>query len=163
MTMETDISILHPQDLDHFYPVFTGVLRSEFPCYDDNALNALLNGIYTRNNFEFWLREKTKIVLTAREKNNMTVVGFALIDEPYGGVSLCRWLGVVKSHQRKGIGSRLILRWEEEAVKGNCHKMELAAQPDAKDFYMKAGLTCEGFRKRSYFGADQYVFGKLLA
>lgn len=160
--MEVDIVTLSPARLKEFYPVFELILRSEFPSYSQKDIDYLINSVYTLFNLEFWLREGSKYVLQALDRKNKTVVGFALIDAPYGGVSLCRWLGVLKPHQRKGVGRKLIDRWLAEAAKSKCHKMELAAQTTAKGFYEQVGLELEGFRKKSYFGADQYVFGKVL-
>jgi GNAT superfamily N-acetyltransferase len=90
------------------------------------------------------------------------IVGFAVVDEPYGGVSLLRWLGVRKEFQKHGIGSALIHNWIDLARQQHCHKAEVAAQPEAKEFYAKMGLELEGHRKKSYFGIDQYIFGKVL-
>lgn len=161
--MDIGIDLLQPSELRDFYPVFERVLRTEFPCYSEESLHYLLNTIYTKFNFEFWIREKSKFALVARVNGEGPIVGFALIDEAYGGVSLCRWLGVVREYQRRGIGTDLVKRWFKEARARKCHKMEVAAQSTAKTFYEKAGLDLEGFRKKSYFGADQYVFGKVIA
>lgn len=160
--MEIRIELLKPSELKQFYPVFTHILSTEFPCYTPENVVYLLKEVYTPFNFEYWIREDAKYCIVAREKGKKDILGFALVDGPYGGVSLCRWLGVLRQHQKQGIGRLLIARWEELARAGKCHKMEVAAQPTAKEFYEKAGLELEGFRKKSYFGADQYVFGKIL-
>lgn len=161
--MDIQIDRLKPEELKEFYPVFSRVLATEFPCYSVENVNYLLGEIYTPFNFEYWIREETKYCLVARERDKKEIIGFALVDGSYGGVSLCRWLGVRREYQKRGIGRLLIARWEEEARKSHSHKMEVAAQPIAKEFYEKSGLELEGFRKKSYFGADQYVFGKVLS
>jgi GNAT superfamily N-acetyltransferase len=79
-----------------------------------------------------------------------------------GGVSLLRWLGVKRTHQKKGLGRQLITAWLKLATDQGCHKAEVAAQPEAKEFYAKVGLNLEGHRIKSYFGIDQYIFGKVL-
>ncbi len=75
---------------------------------------------------------------------------------------MCRWLGVKKEYQKQGIGHQLIEAWIGLAKKQGCHKIEVASQPEAKGFYEKAGLTLEGKRISSYFGIDQYLFGKVI-
>ena len=155
------IHALSSQDIDQFYPVFTSVLNTEFPGYTREVIYYLFNRIYTRDTLKFWVQRKEKIIIGAFE--NDSIVGFAVIDSPYGGVSFCRWLGVFKDHQRKGIGTSLIQKWEVLARESKAHKMEVAGQPEAKKFYEKMGFDLEGMRKKSYFGIDQYLFGKILA
>lgn len=158
--MEYIISQLTISQVSTFYPLFYEILNSEFPGYTPTVLNYLLNKIYTQTNFYYWVEQNQKTILVASCNNEF--VGFAVIDNPYGGVSLLRWLGVAKEHQRKGIGKKFITTWQEIATKQGAHKIEVAAQPEAKEFYAKVGLTLEGKRARSYFGINQYIYGKVI-
>jgi len=155
------VKTLSPQDIDLFYPIFSSVLTSEFPGYTPAVVRYLLDRIYTKETLRYWAQRKEKIIFGAYEKDS--IVGFAVIDSPYGGVSFCRWLGVLKIHQHKGFGTALIQKWNDLARESKAHKMEVAGQPEAKDFYEKMGFQLEGLRKASYFGIDQYLFGKILA
>jgi len=119
-----------------------------------------LDKVYTPVNLIYWLNNNLKTVIVA--KKNHQFVGFAMVDQPYGGVSFCRWLAVLKQHQGKGIGRQLINTWINFAKNQGCHKIELASQPLAKKFYEKVCLTFEGERKLSYFGTDQFIFGKVI-
>jgi len=159
--MQPTIITLESSRLNSFLPVFFSVLRTQFPGYTTDVLDYFEKTAYSRANFIYWLDNKLKTILVTVDNTN-SIVGFAVIDNPYGGVSLCRWLGVIPENQRQGIGTLLINRWLELAKKQGCHKAELAAQESAKDFYEKCGLVCEGKRINSYFGIDQYVFGKIL-
>jgi ribosomal protein S18 acetylase RimI-like enzyme len=156
--MKLTIRSISAQDIDPFHALFTQVLSTDFPNYSPIVLNHFFNTTYSKLNFLYWIENKLKSVLVAIE-NTETFVGFAVIDDPYGGVSLCRWLGVAKNKQRSGIGSRLVETWIDLAKKQGCHKAEVASQPQARGFYQKAGLQEEGMRKCSYFGIDQYLFG----
>ena len=95
----------------------------------------------------------------AEEKN---IIGFLVYDEPYGGVLLCRWLGVLKEYRGQGAGRMLIEQAVLEAKALGCHKVEVAGQLKAKKFYEKCGFKMEGFREKSYFGENQYLFGKIV-
>lgn len=159
--MQITISKLTTTQNSTFYPLFVSILRSEFPGYTTITLDYLLEKVYTEQNFYYWLQEDLKTILVASIDD--TFVGFAVIDSLYGGVSLLRWLGVSKEHQRKGIGKRIIIEWEKIALTQGAHKMEVASQPEAREFYAKAGLNLEGKRIKSYFGIDQYIFGKVIA
>ena len=160
MNSKPSIHVLQKHELEAFFSSFSHTLTTEFTQYRKNIVRYLLDKIYSLDNYKYWLENNLKTILVARE--NDTIIGFAVIDEPYGGVSLCRWLGVTKSHQNRGIGTALIRQWLELATSQCCHKAELAAVTSAKHFYEKAGLELEGLRKLSYFGIDQYVFGKII-
>ncbi len=158
--MSFTIELLRPQEVKPFWLTFSQVLTDEFPDYTDKVVSYLLEKIYNPANYQYWLANNLKTILVA--KNESEVVGFAVIDEPYGGVSFCRWLGVKKDWQKKGIGRQLINQWINLAKNQGCHKVEVAAQPVAKGFYQKVGLTLEGKRELSYFGIDQYIFGQII-
>lgn len=158
--MEIKIEKLQPRDLDAFWQVFSQVLRSDFPGYTKAVINYFLNRIYTKKAFNYWLLSSWKIVLVAKLEER--IVGFAVLDKPYGGVCFCRWLGILKGFRNKGIGKRLIKEWINYATSLGCHKVELASQPEAKDFYKKCNLDLEGKRQMSYFGIDQFIFGKVI-
>ncbi len=158
--MEHKISPVSFRDVPEFFPVFRTVLETGFPIYGKQTVRFFLEKVYQPANFTYWIERGMKTVFVARSGDAVT--GFAVIDEPYGGVSLCRWLGVLKEYRSRGIGSSLIRTWLALARLQKCHKAEVASQPDAKPFYEKMGLELEGMRKKSYFGSDQYVFGKVL-
>ncbi len=158
--MNISIEKLTPDEFYDFYPIFKKVLSNEFPGYSKEIIEFFFGNIYSKDNFLYWLEKDLKLILIAKATDQ--IVGFAIIDNPYGGVSLCRWLGVVKEYQKQGIGKYLIDLWIDIAKKQGCHKVELAAQPTAKAFYEKIGLKKEGKREKSYFGIDQYIFGKVI-
>lgn len=156
------ISKLQANETRDFWPVFSHILRNEFPEYTPKIIQYFLEKIYTVANFSYWLASGAKTVFTARLSENNEIVAFAVIDEPYGGVSSCRWLGVKKEYQKQGIGKSLIQSWAELAKGQKCHKIELAARIKAREFYEKVGLRLEGERACSYFAIDQYIFGLIL-
>lgn len=157
--MEVLVEKIQTKDLDNFWPVFSMVLSEGFPGYSKKVIDYFLQRIYTKVNFDYWLRYNYKIILVAKIENQL--VGFMVI-EPYGGVCFTRWLGVLKEHRRKGVGRELINKWLELARQLGCHKVEIASQPEAKKFYEACGLVLEGKRSLSYFGIDQFIFGKVI-
>lgn len=158
--MNFKISILNKNDIGSFYPIFAQTMQTVFTCYDKKIIDFFLDKVYTPANLIYWLNNNLKIIFVA--KKSLHLIGFAMIDQPYGGVSFCRWLAVSSQYQRQGVGSKLISTWEKFAKTQGCHKIELASQPLAKKFYEKVGLTLEGERKLSYFGINQFVFGKVI-
>lgn len=154
------ISQLSIPDLPLFHPVFSKVIAEEFPGYSKKVIEYLVLNMYSIPNYHYWIENKLKTVFIAKDKE--TIAGFAVVDKPYGGVSFLRWLGILKHYQNKGYGSELVAHWLQTAADQGCHKAEVTAQPEAKGFYEKMGLKLEGLRNKTYFGIDQYLFGKVL-
>jgi len=161
--LKTNIIRLTASDVTRFYPTFVDVLNTQFPGYSEKVKSYLLERIYNVQTLQYWIRRNEKIILIGENTETNSIVGFAVIDMPYGGVSFCRWLGILPEFQRVGIGKMLVNEWEKLAKLDKAHKMEVAGQPTAKGFYEKMGLNLEGFRKASYFGINQYLFGKVLS
>jgi ribosomal protein S18 acetylase RimI-like enzyme len=151
---------LNPENLGEFFPFFEKLMRENFPFYHPKVINYFLTNIYTRQNLYHQLKNNQRIILVAYEEKEP--LGFAMIDEPYGGVSFLRWLAVSKNQQGKGVGKALIFEWEKMAKDQGCHKMELAAYPLVASFYEKCGFEKEGLRKMSYFGINQIIMGKVV-
>jgi GNAT superfamily N-acetyltransferase len=158
--MEFKIEVLSQSELADFWQLFSLILKKDFPGYNSEVVKYFLIKVYNQATFNYWIKTEWKTVLVAKYKDK--IIGFVVIDQPYGGVSFCRWLGVLSKFRKKGVGLSLIKKWESLARKQQCHKMEIASQPRVYKFYQKSGLTMEGKRKLSYFGIDQYVFGKVI-
>ncbi len=151
---------LEQKDIKEFWNLFAQILKNDFPGYSPKVIDYFLNQVYTPTNFAYWLTINWRSVFLAKARGK--IVGFAVIDKPYGGVSFCRWLRVKREFRNKGIGKQLLAEWLKSAKKSGCHKIELAGQKEAKIFYKKVGLILEGKRKLSYFGIDQDIFGKVI-
>ena len=160
MTTPIIINFLTVGRVQEFWPLFNQLLKDDFPGYTDTVVNYLLMKMYPAYAFEYWLKTRQKTIIIA--ETDVKIVGFAVIDSSYGGVSMCRWLGVSKEYRKKGVGRLIFDKWKDLAVRQGCHKIEVAAQENAKDFYEKIGLTLEGKRLNSYFGIDQYIYGLVI-
>jgi ribosomal protein S18 acetylase RimI-like enzyme len=154
------ISSLNPENLKDFFPFFEKLMRENFPFYHPKVIDYFLIKIYSKQNLYYQLKNNQRIILVVYEDKQP--LGFAMIDEPYGGVSFLRWLAVDKNHQGKGVGKMLVFEWEKIAKNQGCHKMELAAYPLVSSFYERCGFEKEGLRKMSYFGVNQVVMGKII-
>ncbi len=154
------IKQLQLKDLFDFYPSFKEIILNEFPYYHPKIRQYFVEKIYNLKTIKYWLETKQKIILVALIDNK--IVGFAMIDLPYGGVSFLRWLGIKKDFQKKGIGKKLVEEWEKLASIWQCHKIELATYLTIVGFYEKLGFQKEGIRKLSYFGIDQFMMGKVI-
>lgn len=159
--MEIVIEKVNETSLDEFWQVFSESIRQDFPGYSKAVIDHFLNKVYTKSAYQYWLTNNWKIIYVAKLEE-AGIIGFAVIDRPYGGVCFLRWLGVLSPYRGKGAGTSLIKAWMNYAKEYGCHKIEVAGQPEAKVFYEKYGLDYEGKRNLSYFGINQYIFGKVL-
>jgi len=154
------ISSLKPENLADFFPFFEKLMRENFAFYHPKVIDYFLTKIYNQPNLYYQLQNNYRTILVAYEEKQP--LGFAMIDEPYGGVSFLRWLAVAKNHQGQGVGKALVFEWENIAKNQGCHKMEVAAYPLVSSFYEKCGFEKEGLRKMSYFGINQIAMGKMI-
>ena len=156
--MSINIQKISSKQIPEFHKAFVELMREGFE-YTPKIKNYFITRRYTIADFKYWLKNDYKGVLVAEEKD---IIGFLVYDMPYGGVLLCRWLGVLKEYRRQGVGRMLVEEVVREAKALGCHKVELAGQLKAKKFYEKCGFKLEGFREKSYFGQDQCLFGKVI-
>jgi len=151
---------LKPENLTDFFPFFEKLMKENFAFYHPKVIDYFLNKIYSQQNLYYQLTNGYRIILVAYEEEKP--LGFAMIDEPYGGVSFLRFLAVDKNHQGKGVGKTLVFEWEKIAKSQGCHKMEVASYPLVSSFYEKCGFEKEGLKKLSYFGINKVVMGKVI-
>lgn len=146
-------------DLNKFYKTFTEVLREGFPEYQKLIQDFFLNKDYTKEHFKKHIKSGIDLVVKIDGK----VVGFLTAGFPYGGVSFCYWLGVIKDYRGLGIGRAMLSAWEKEAKKIGAHRLQFLASKWNIPFYKKCGFKLEGFAKTGYFGVDDYYFGKIIS
>jgi GNAT superfamily N-acetyltransferase len=78
------------------------------------------------------------------------------------GVGNCSWLMVDRTHQKKGIGKKLVTAMEEEMKKIGDHSVNIYASEWNIPFYKKLGYELVGLYKKAWFGADYYLFVKTI-
>ena len=103
------------------------------------------------------MRQRESLVVTARSSRE--VVGFAMAHFGVDSVRLTL-LGVAESHQRKGVGLRLIQWVEESAVVAGLFTMMLevrASNESARRFYAALGYREAGVVARYYSGIEDAI------
>jgi len=158
--MKVKVEALREEGVDEFFEVFEKVMRTTCGFYSKKVINYFLGRIYTKESFLKRLQEKVQVVFLGLIGGRIS--GFLVADSPYGGVAFCRWLGVLKEHQKKGVGKELVDEWIKWAKKNRCHRVQAASVLPAVRFYEKCGLKKEELTKKGYFGIDQYRIGKVV-
>lgn len=94
----------------------------------------------------------------AFENNN--VIGYLLANREKAGVGFCHWLGIDKKFRHKGIGSKLLKRWEEDSIREGLHAIHLWTMENDLEFYKKNNFVLAGKFKNAWFGIDHFLLYK---
>jgi ribosomal protein S18 acetylase RimI-like enzyme len=150
-----------PKQLPEFHQVFTRILQEDFPEYSKQLKHFFINVDFSQEFLKKKMPQWHYNVLLATDEGE--AVGFLVMEKVYGGVSYCSWLGVLKEYRGKGIGSLLIEAWGKMVLAQNGHKLLLITQSEKnRPFYKKRGFDEEGFEKKSWFGLNAWLFGKVI-
>lgn len=86
-----------------------------------------------------------------------------LLGGTYWGWTYVDILWVREDHRRKGIGSRLLMAAEKEAIRRGCHHVHLDTMSwQAPDFYKKHGYEVIGVLPDIPEGREKYLLTKAL-
>lgn len=158
-----DVTIARIDDTkaEEFFELYKAIAESDFNKWSREAKDRWYSVDYS---LEYW-----KDLLTEGELpifvafNNVTMLGYVMLEGINFGVGYLGWIGVLKEFQGKGIGKQLIAAIEKWARENGIHKLELETQePELQAFYEKQGFVLEGIRKNSWQHLDNYMFGKVL-
>ena len=99
------------------------------------------------------------------EEDAGSVIGVAMGNFVEDGIARLGFLGVIPTYRRKGIGSSLLRRFQEEAEKKGAHKVFLFTAPSLQPairLYLKEGFVPEGFLRNHYHHQDFIIYSKFL-
>ncbi|MDO8524095.1 MAG: GNAT family N-acetyltransferase [bacterium] len=148
------------KDLNTFWPAFAKNIKTQFPEYSIKTRKAFLEKEYPLQYIEEGLKDKRIALYLAYSKNE--VAGFLYTTYICGGIGMANWLAVAKEHQGHGIATALLKMWQKDAKRLGMHKIHLWTDKRNLDFYKKQGFTYVGKIPKSYYGADDYLFYKIL-
>ncbi len=155
------ISNLSSQHISRFFTLYKQIATESFEEWSTESKQHWFSVDYSPQAWKEMLQNKYPIFVASQGK---TFVGFSAIESIDYGVAYLGWIGVLKSHQKQGIGDTLMkqtIDWAQKEPK--IHKIELETQIQAlQPFYEKHGFTLEGIRKKSWQMLDNYMFGKIL-
>lgn len=148
------------KDHQELFNLFSSLIATQFPEYSPNIRKALVNHPKYWNSAKYkkHLRSEDRFILGAFMAN--TLVGLIDAEMPFGGVSFAVWLMVHPQHQRKGIGTALLNKWEEEMLTHGTHLLYLYSDKRNIAYYRKLGFTKSGLMKNSWFGSNDYLLTK---
>jgi len=155
------VKIVEEKELEKFHQLFSQVLREGFPEYPSRLIEFFINNDFSFENLKKQLEKKEITILMDEEVNGL--LGFLLYEKPYGGVSYCAWVGVLKGVRGKGIGRKLMEEWEKQILALGGHKLMLLTQSQInRNIFPRYGFKEEGCEEKSWFGLDAWIFGKII-
>jgi GNAT superfamily N-acetyltransferase len=147
--------------LDIYYDFFQKNVSILFPIYSDKEINFILTAGWSKEKLKKSIEQNRKDLFAAFDKNK--IVGIFETEKPFMGVCFAVWLMVDKKYQSKGIGTKLIEAFENNAIKLGAHSTYLYTDNKNLDFYKNRGYEFVGVHKKAWLGYDHYYFGKQIA
>lgn len=159
--MDYRIEQLSLDSLTSITDIINRVLQDDFPEYPKRVSDIYRKHIYNKKYYRKLIKNKDNVVFGVII--NQQVVGIIAIKADYGGVAYIDWLAVKKEHRNKGLGSILLKQVEKWALNNYFHFLYLFTETKKNmDYYKKRGFNYMGCYRKSYFGADEHVFQKIL-
>lgn len=156
------IKRITPEDLDVFFDLFSGLVKTQFNEYSDKTKEFMVTHkkAWSKETYKRLISDTTRILLGAWKSRKL--VGILDAEIMIGGVSLCTWLIVDPGFQRKGVGKKLLKSWEHLVRKEGIHSLFLYSSKHVIPFYKKMGFEVSGLHKKGWFGSDEYILTKLI-
>lgn len=150
--MEVDVLPVKDSEIDEVIQMITIVAKDELR-FPEEAL------------FEYNRPERISknIIMSARDRENRSLLGVLACLPPEGGVMTILWLIVSPEYRKHGIGSILLDAACGIAINSGCHKIKLTTNSkEAVNFYKKKGMIIEGVLKNHWWHMDFWSMGKFL-
>ncbi len=148
------------KDFNAFWVAFAKNIKTQFPEYSAKTRNFFIEQEYCPEALKAQIKNKEIAIYAAFSGKG--VVGFLMVRYLCGGVGLGVWLSVSNKHQGKGIATKLLKMWQKEAKKVGIHKLHLWTDKRNLNFYKKQGFAYVGKIPKNYYGADDYLFYKVI-
>lgn len=164
MGEEVNIRRLNTVDFREFYLLFERLIKNEIPELIKQS-KFFLEGDFSRQRVLSALTFP-KIAIFGYFKQNESgkpeLIGFVWGNNGYAGLGFVSWIMVEQGNRSNGIGSTLLLYYEDYIRKIGGHVVELYCFEGMKEFYEKNSYEVIGIRPKGYFGLRQYIMDKLL-
>jgi len=151
---------IEPSDLEST----SGMLLEAFEWFHQGDKNSWLYRSFQPSSLESFI--KTLDILVATEDGGKEIVGYISSSNSLFGVAYVPTVAVHPSHQRMGLGKKLLNRKLAVLKKENIRKVWLLVTSinyPAITFYLKNGFVIEGYLKdHTGPGLDEILFSKFL-
>ena len=146
-------------DFEDFYKLFKKTLNNGYFLYSPKSVETFETDL-PKKTIKKDLGDAKKILFLGYA--GAKLAGYLLTNKMNGGVSFAHWLAVDKKFQKRGVASKLLKYWEEDALKQGCHSLNLFTTKNDVEFYVNRGFTLVGEFPNAWYGVDHFMFYKNL-
>lgn len=140
--------------------LFEIILDNSFPMFSNQA-KLSYKKTWTEEKIKQRIDHQADLLLLAWDQQKP--VGLVSGTIPEAGVGTIIWLLIDENYRRRKLGQILLQQACGYYRHLNCHKLKLTAPSDqAKDFYVKQGMSVEGFHPQHWWQADYWALGMIL-
>ncbi|MBR6681784.1 MAG: GNAT family N-acetyltransferase [Clostridia bacterium] len=130
-------------------------------CPDENEIKYVRESLYQFNNERVGEDGHTPLNIIEYDENGNVIGG--IIGGTYWGWMYVDILWVHEDYRKKGIGTRLLLEAEKQALERGCHHVHLDTMSwQAPEFYKKHGYDVVGILPDIPKGNQKYLLMKAL-
>jgi GNAT superfamily N-acetyltransferase len=147
-------------DIPQFFPFFHKSLHEQFPEYTELTRDYFTDVPYSQENMYLAMQQQSIHMFLAFHKEE--VVGYFLAYRQKSGVSMAIWIAVHEDYQHKGLATRLVELWEEEAKKEGAHALQLWTRDKNLPFYKNRGFTLVGKFPKAWYGVDINLLYRII-
>lgn len=148
------------EDIDKFFVLFSKSIKTQFPEYSEKTQDNFLEKEYSPESIKIRIEEGSLYIYLAYFESE--IVGYVVTMDLAGGVCLANWVAVADEYQHKGVASKLLEMWENDAKNHGVHKLHLWTDKRNLEFYKKIGFEYAGMIPDNFYGADDYLFYKSI-
>ncbi len=148
------------EDVPAFLLFFRVSIPTLFPHYSPNSIGFTVDVDYGPEWLTKELKKGNKEIFIAFDDKK--IIGYILAAKSIAGVSFADWLAVERQYQKKGIASRLLSIWENEALQEGAHALQLWTTENNLEFYKKRGFECGGLFPKAWHGENCYLIYRIL-
>jgi ribosomal protein S18 acetylase RimI-like enzyme len=147
-------------DVDLIKNLFEIILENSFPMFSAPAKHAYKQAWTEAKIIERIMQPRDLLLVCWDQQKPVGLVSGAV---PEAGVGTIIWLLVDAQYRGQHIGQKLLEQGRDYYRQLNCHKLKLTApSEEARDFYIRQGMSIEGFHPQHWWQADYWALGCFL-
>lgn len=156
-----EIKQLDQTYIDDVHAITSRIFMRDFPEYGPGVSEAYVALYFTKDYFKELFKSRLNCLMGAFENDKL--VGFVCAKGDLGGVLFVDLLFIDELFRNKGVGIALIKQIESWALTNFFHYIWLFTESKKNiEYYKKRGFYYIGMHKKSWYGEDEHILGKVL-
>lgn len=137
---------------------FNRMLEQQFSSTFSEAALTSYQSKYDAELFAYRIAAESAVIAGMFDGDD--IIGLAIGGIPNGGVASLDWVVVAPPYQGRGIGQELVKACFSSYWSKGAHKVVLYTETEqARHFYERCGMQCEGVHPKHWWGLTHYCMG----